>query len=351
SVARHQKCVKTAHDWDSILRLQGYVRSGRVVKPSQLATEAKTLISTMKLFPYFVLLLPTFVNGGAFTGRRADLGAISKLSRDASLPRKSEAATGVEASLSIPRGGAASLPTMDPKLAAKVFTIIYGINGLHGTLTPRHHIKSYMYKDEPSKAILARIVSLTSVGAATGILFYLQLVKNIPLEKAFGYSLVPMLYNFCTKLVSGEYAKDPLIPAVLTLGSIVAGITESPHASLIIKLYSLGMAVNGLVCFIAPVWSAKEGIYGSPKVDPGKDTFFWVLSGGYQMWYAMALGLPAFWSMDTVTTIGWTTLVISSMLGYVALTDLMPRATLPKGPMFGWIALSCFLALSMLRST
>ncbi|KAL3934326.1 MAG: hypothetical protein SGBAC_009936 [Bacillariaceae sp.] len=245
----------------------------------------------------------------------------------------------------IPRGGG---PTIDPVLAARIFTFAYGLNGLSGALAPVKHIKMYMVEQVPSKAGVNRIASLTSVGATTGLLFYLQLAKGMSFEKAFGYSMIPMLFNFFYKLSSGEYKKEPLIPAILTFGTMQAGITQSSYAPLVIKAHALIMLVNGLLCFLAPVWSAKEGILWAPKLDPGRETFFWVLSGVYQLTQAVATGLPAFRGMDIVSTIGWAIAVVASLLAYIASTDLMPRATVPKPPLFAWISLCIYLATSIL---
>ena len=154
-----------------------------------------------------------------------------------------------------------------------------------------------------------------------------------------------MLYNFCYKLSSREYKIELLIPVLLTLDSMYdAGIRETPYASLVIKL------VNGIVCYVARVWSAKEGILWSPKLDPGHDIFFWVYSGAYQLTQAVAIGLPAFWGVNTATTVGWAACVLAVLLAYIGSTDLLPNVIVPKPPLFAWIALCACLSLSILVS-
>lgn len=228
----------------------------------------------------------------------------------------------------------------------------YGLNVVHGFLTPDHHLECYGMQPDEFDVFMAS--SLSAIGVNTILLLYLQFMQSMPFEKAVGWHTLPSVYQEVKKLVLckhdevGMKKESSIIGILLNLGITYACLSGASFASPLIKFYGLWSLANSIPMMLAPEATVRIAHGLEPKT--GTNTMLLSHCGGFMFAHGTAISLQAF---DVTTsllhTIGWTSIVVGFFIGSGVLTKRFENAGVEnRTPAKVYVVLTAVLGASML---
>ena len=223
---------------------------------------------------------------------------------------------------------------------AKFATIVALANSLAMAVAPRAMLKLYKAPTGPMNSHVHKFMGIT--GLAYGIVLFCSIMLNMPFREAVGYSLIPWVLVGTWDAVTRVDKRLGISPANFLVNVLVGPViaylclTNHPYADTTVKIYSAGIALDGLYASLSPDSHTKAWKGNNPKNEPIMESSIRTL-GLYLLAYGLLMLSMGLLHVPVVPAVGLTWICFLLCAVLPLLVPTAKKFSLSKSSIVAWL--------------